>query len=222
MASKYTEEERKQRALAASARYRERNREKDRARAAAYRAANPEKIKAYRQSEAGKASHARTVAKNAQHYKEMSARWEAENRERRRERRKALYAENPLPHRQKALKYLNQPGVREKVAARAKAAKSRPEERERISFNKQNRRKLVAGGKLSRGITAKLMALQRECCAGCRGSLKELGHHLDHIEPLARGGLHEDANMQLLCPPCNRFKNAKDPIAWAQSLGRLL
>jgi 5-methylcytosine-specific restriction endonuclease McrA len=222
MASKYTEEERKQRALEASQRYRERNREKERARRAAYCAANPDKVKAYQKSDVAKAARAKSVAKNADHYKQWRAQWEVENRERRNAQRREAYQANPERGRARSMRYLAKPESRALVAARVRASKQRPEVRERIKLNKQNRRKRAAGGKLSRGITAKLMVLQRACCAGCRGSLAELGHELDHIEPLARGGAHADDNMQLLCPPCNRFKNAKDPIAWAQSQGRLL
>lgn len=32
---------------------------------------------------------------------------------------------------------------------------------------------------------------------------------LDHIVPLARGGLHEYANVQVSHPPCNRKKGAR-------------
>lgn len=83
-------------------------------------------------------------------------------------------------------------------------------------------RKLSAGGVLSRGIVAKLMQLQKGVCVNCRVDLKAAGKHLDHIEPLARGGSNSDENVQLLCPSCNTSKHTKDPVAWAQSQGRLL
>lgn len=195
---------------------------KARARVARWKAANPERVKAYATSADGKASQKASVAKRAEYYREKQREWEQANRERRREARKARDHANPQPAREKALRHLAKPGVREKVAARAKAAKARPEERERLAINKQNRRARTAGRKLSRGITAKLMELQRGRCAGCACDLRESGHHLDHRVPLALGGEHADHNMQLLCPPCNRRKNAKDPIAWAQQEGRLL
>lgn len=35
--------------------------------------------------------------------------------------------------------------------------------------------------------------------------------HLDHIMPLALGGLHDDRNLQLLCAKCNRRKGSMHP-----------
>lgn len=54
-----------------------------------------------------------------------------------------------------------------------------------------------------------------------RVSLRE-GYELDHIEPLARGGSSWPRNLQLLCQPCNRRKQAQDPLVWARKEGRLL
>lgn len=76
-------------------------------------------------------------------------------------------------------------------------------------------------GAVSRDILARLMVLQRGKCAGCKTCIK-CSAQLDHIVPLARNGAHEDKNLQLLCGQCNRRKSAKDPIAWAQEMGRLL
>ena len=58
-------------------------------------------------------------------------------------------------------------------------------------------------------------------CASCKKSVKK-NRHIDHIVPLARGGTNWPGNLQILCPTCNTKKHAKDPIVWAQSLGRLL
>lgn len=76
-------------------------------------------------------------------------------------------------------------------------------------------------GRLPRGTVAKLLKLQREKCAICKCSLKA-GYHVDHINPLARGGAHAALNIQLLCPPCNVRKSAKDPIEFMQSRGFLI
>lgn len=76
-------------------------------------------------------------------------------------------------------------------------------------------------GRLPRGTVARIGASQRWRCAVCRRSVRN-GYHLDHVYPLARGGRHEPGNLQLLCPHCNLTKNAKDPIAFMQSLGFLL
>ena len=48
-----------------------------------------------------------------------------------------------------------------------------------------------------------LAAVYGERCANCgeRGQLV-----IDHIVPIAKGGLSERGNLQLLCPSCNRIK----------------
>lgn len=69
-------------------------------------------------------------------------------------------------------------------------------------------RKSGNGGRLSRGIIKKLMALQDGRCAYCLADLT-LGHHLDHKQPLSRGGRHTDENVHLTCPLCNMRKHNK-------------
>lgn len=76
-------------------------------------------------------------------------------------------------------------------------------------------------GKLPPGTVSRLFSLQRGRCACCRVKLGD-DFHLDHIKPLSKGGKHEKHNVQLLCPPCNLRKSARDPIAFMQSRGFLL
>jgi len=66
----------------------------------------------------------------------------------------------------------------------------------------------------------KLKALQKNKCPVCKVELVK--HHLDHIQPLSKGGKHEPDNLQLLCPTCNLNKHAKDPVDFMQSKGYLL
>lgn len=76
-------------------------------------------------------------------------------------------------------------------------------------------------GRLPRGTVAKIFALQKGKCAICRRGIHD-GYHADHIVPLSRGGGHISVNIQLLCPPCNLRKSAKDPIEYMQAQGFLL
>lgn len=87
---------------------------------------------------------------------------------------------------------------------------------------KRRAAKKRCGGRLSKDIVARLLALQKACCANCKTSLKKVKFHLDHIEALSQGGSNTDDNVQLLCAPCNMRKKAKDPIRWARENGRLL
>ena len=76
-------------------------------------------------------------------------------------------------------------------------------------------------GYVSKNIIAKLKILQQNKCPCCS---KDLGdkYHLDHIIPLSLGGLHEDANLQLLRSSCNQKKYNKHPIDFMQEKGFLL
>lgn len=95
-------------------------------------------------------------------------------------------------------------------------------EKKRIWDQNRRARKLQSGGKLSADLVARLLVLQKSRCACCKISLKKTGHHLDHIEPLSRGGANVDLNMQLLCPTCNCKKHSKPPIEFMQSIGFLI
>ena len=66
-----------------------------------------------------------------------------------------------------------------------------------------------------------LYSLQRGRCINCKKSLNDK-YHIDHIQPVAKGGTNYHWNLQLLCPSCNCRKHAKDPIVWANENGRLL
>jgi 5-methylcytosine-specific restriction endonuclease McrA len=72
------------------------------------------------------------------------------------------------------------------------------------------RRHLITG-KLTRGLTKRLLEAQEWRCKACQCDLHVSGYHRDHIMPLALGGAHEDANIQILCPFCNLSKGAKSP-----------
>lgn len=69
---------------------------------------------------------------------------------------------------------------------------------------------------------AEILHAQGHRCAYCRADLKKEPKHVDHIVPLARGGSNGRTNLQYLCAPCNQSKSARDPIAYAQSIGLLL
>jgi len=83
-------------------------------------------------------------------------------------------------------------------------------------------RKLAALGNVSDGIKDVLLTKQRWLCACCRCSLIKNKAHLDHIIPIARGGIHDDSNLQMLCATCNISKGCRNPIEFMQSRGMLL
>lgn len=87
---------------------------------------------------------------------------------------------------------------------------------------KKNRKlKVRTSGRLSVGIVKMLIEKQKGKCVVCKVSIKD-GFHIDHIIPIAKGGMNVDNNVQLLCPPCNMSKSDKHPVDFMQSNGFLL
>ena len=62
-------------------------------------------------------------------------------------------------------------------------------------------------GFISNNIVEILLDKQNKLCNYCQVILEK--YHLDHIYPLSKGGLHDDDNLQLLCPSCNMKKGSK-------------
>ena len=77
-------------------------------------------------------------------------------------------------------------------------------------------------GTVDKDIRKKLALAQRWKCAACLCSLRTVKAELDHITPIARGGAHDNKNLQLLCPYCNRSKGAKIPEDFMRQRGFLL
>jgi 5-methylcytosine-specific restriction endonuclease McrA len=59
-------------------------------------------------------------------------------------------------------------------------------------------------------------------CYWCGKKLTKDNTHIDHYVPLSKGGLHELENLVVSCNKCNLTKSAKDPIEFANSVGKLL
>ena len=91
-------------------------------------------------------------------------------------------------------------------------------------MNRRNRRALAkaAGGTHTEADLAEIFAAQKGRCAYCKIDLTKTKKHVDHIIPLVSGGSNGRSNLQYACSDCNVRKNAKDPIAFAQTLGLLL
>lgn len=89
-----------------------------------------------------------------------------------------------------------------------RAWKAKNPDNGRLHTAKRRARKKANGGRLSRGIVKRLMLAQSSLCAYCSAQL-QFGYHIDHIQPLSRGGEHTDANVQLTCTACNMRKHNK-------------
>jgi len=80
-----------------------------------------------------------------------------------------------------------------------------------------------ASGYISKSDIISILARQKWLCAEptCTKSLKQ-GYHLDHVMPIALGGLTSKQNCQCLCQNCNQTKSKKHPVDFARQKGRLL
>ena len=194
--------------------YRAANREKIKADKAAYYAANKERISA-RQAEYVAANQASVKARaeiyRSTHKDELKlsqASWKKANSV----KVKLLGAEYYIKNRDSII-----------TATKAYNLKNPDKRRATCRISEQNRRarKIGNGGKLSKGLAAKLFILQKGKCPCCKNPLGD-DCHLDHIMPLVLGGSNSDENMQLLRAVCNSQKHAKHPMDFMQSRGFLI
>jgi 5-methylcytosine-specific restriction endonuclease McrA len=133
--------------------------------------------------------------KNRERSLAASWQWAEKNRELIRARTRRWRADNPERARENDAK---------------KRANRSPAYLESRRIDEQNRRARIklAGGRLSKGLSERLLQSQSWSCVYCHADLR-LGFHLDHVIPIFLGGKNEDGNIQLLCPTCNRRKHTK-------------
>jgi 5-methylcytosine-specific restriction endonuclease McrA len=91
-----------------------------------------------------------------------------------------------------------------------------------VVAHRRRERKVASGGSFTQDDLRALLKAQSYRCAYCRADLRKAKRHLDHIQPLALGGANDRTNLQWLCAPCNLSKGARDPIVFAQQMGRLI
>jgi len=58
-------------------------------------------------------------------------------------------------------------------------------------------------------------------CYWCNKQLCPKQTHIDHYVPLSKGGKHTISNLVLTCSKCNLKKSSKDPLQFANQIGRL-
>lgn len=109
----------------------------------------------------------------------------------------------------------------DKIIARERLYRKNNPEINKLKWHKRRALKSNSGGKLSKGLSEKLFKLQKGKCPCCR---KPLGkdYHMDHMQPLSKGGRNEDSNIQLLRAECNLQKGSKDDFEFMQLRGFLL
>jgi 5-methylcytosine-specific restriction endonuclease McrA len=111
---------------------------------------------------------------------------------------------------------------RERETARYTAwRRANPERwRDILKASSYRRRSRIAEG-MGGPATRAWFDAQKKVCHWC-GERCANNASIDHIAPLSRGGLHVARNLCIACIDCNRRKSARDPIEWAQMIGKLL
>ena len=158
--------------------------------------------------------------KNKEMHLERGKEWRENNKERRKKTQRLHYIKNKNRISRYHAKWYKE--NRDRVLrGQADYRKSNPE-KTRLRSAKRRSREMSAEGTYAATDIQNLLTAQNHKCASCRCSLKKTGYHVDHIQPLAKGGTNWPDNLQILCPSCNLSKGAKDPVQWAQENGRLL
>jgi 5-methylcytosine-specific restriction endonuclease McrA len=101
-----------------------------------------------------------------------------------------------------------------------KWVKANPEKRRAITFSYDARRRAQEKQGDSTAAIRKWIKSAPKVCHWC-GIKCAKEYHVDHYEPLSKGGKHVVTNLVIACPGCNLKKNAKDPYEFAATVGRL-
>lgn len=206
--------ENKEKVLTASKKWRENNIDRVNACNRAWNKANPERVKANRKRFMDK-----NPSKKSEYCKSFYYANKEKCLEKNREWRKRNKDKDSI--RKKKWTELNR---EKKYASNAKWHKANPDKMAVHSRNRRSRSKNACGSHSIDDVKA-ILDFQRGLCANCHTKLFMSGnkkYHVDHINPLAKGGSNDRDNLQCLCQSCNLRKHAKDPIEWAKENGRLI
>ena len=156
------------------------------------------------------------------------------------EKRRAKYRADPTPYRVEALARYEQrkaAGLMDAEAKRNYDRAYRAENGDKLSQAKQAWR--IANADLVRLIRSAYKAKRRaiekvgdstatvrtwlakqlRVCAWCAKDCTDR-FHIDHVQPLSRGGRHVVSNLCIACPRCNIKKNAKALDDWLLEIER--
>jgi len=156
--------------------------------------------------------------KNKAHVNAKAAEWRRDNPERVKENWRSWYDRNADRQIVKARAWYE--ANPERVRARAASPTERARKK---AWKKANPDKVLAATRFRRArkaeatvegapVTAEGLAARcamwGNACWICKGPYQEV----DHVKPMAAGGLHILANLRPICAPCNRRKQATWPL----------
>lgn len=171
------------------------------------------------------------ILKKRRYYAENRARILARNRERRKSdpefRKKELEAtkrwrkKNPEKVRSTSHRWTSADPKQDRERVRRWRA-ANPQKLRDANHRRRARKFSAYVADVTQSDVSRMLSAQGGMCVapGCGRDIRG-AFHVDHIIPLARGGTHEPANVQLLCPTCNCAKRAKLPAEFARARGWL-
>lgn len=115
--------------------------------------------------------------------------------------------------------YAKQNSARNLIVAQ-KWLKENPERNRAIKMSYKARRRSSEGIGDSTAQIHSWEKSQKKVCYWCSVDCAE-NYHIDHYQPLSKGGQHIVTNLVIACPTCNLTKSAKDPYKFANTKGML-
>jgi len=186
------------------------------------------------------------ISKNKEHFTKKRKEWETENKETLKKAKKEYYIANKehilkriklhqSEHREEKITYLVEYRKNHKQLIAQKRKKKYLENRENYLISNRERlristlkrraiKKSTEDGTVNRESLSALKIKQNYKCYYCKEKLdfsSKNGTHLDHVQPLSKGGVHTLDNVVWSCRGCNLSKGAKNPIQFANEIGRL-
>lgn len=128
------------------------------------------------------------------------------------DRRRARVRESYARHRAKKLEQNRAYAKRNKGLFARFQREWRAKNPDRNKINRSKRRLSTCFAVTQRDID-RLRIRQGCVCAACAKPLAH-GEHIDHIIPIARGGVTSIGNLQILCPECNMSKGSTLFYEW--------
>ncbi len=86
-------------------------------------------------------------------------------------------------------------------------------DKNRAKAERYRARQLEAEGSFTAADIDALYETQAGRCAYCGCDISD-GYHIDHVQPLSRGGSNWPDNLALACVKCNTSKGAKEIDEW--------
>lgn len=164
-----------------------------------------------------KAAKRRHYLKHREAILAKTAAYKAANPEKAKAAQAASFAKNREYYQQYQRTY-NETHSAERVANAKRWARANPERARELRAAACLRRRAKQGGNLSADDVRTLRAVGDGVCSYClqRGLKLEI----DHVLPIARGGLNVPSNCVMACRNCNAQKSAKTPLEWLWRFGR--